>query len=140
MAQRTTVGKVRNILVSGKDYDGSTNLQPFIDTATLIVDRVSTLDTGSVLSSSVLERMEAWIAAHLYCTPDRPYQSRGMGRTSSGFQGQTGMHLDSTYYGQNALLLDFNGDLKRLSEGRKKATAAWLGLPPSEQTDYVDRD
>lgn len=140
MAQRTTVDKVRDVLVSGKDYDGSTDLQPFIDTAVVLADRVSSLDADSILDSTTLERIEAWLAAHLYCTPDRPRQSLSRGGANASYQGQTGMHLESTYYGQSAMDLDFTGTLRKINGGNVRAAASWLGRPPSSQTDYVDRD
>lgn len=140
MSQRTTVEKVRSILVDRKDYDGETNLQPFIDTAVILTDRVASKDSDSELSDAALALIEAWLAAHYYCTPDRPYQSRNQGKSGGSFQGQTGMHLESTYYGQTAMDLDFTGTLANINKGTRKAKAHWLGKAPSAQTDYEDRD
>jgi len=50
------------------------------------------------------------------------------------------MRLESTDPGQTAMLLDVTGTLKRLNmpqSGRVKVQ--WLGKPPSEQIDYVNR-
>ena len=57
----------------------------------------------------------------------------------------TGKSLDSTHYGQTAKLLDTSGCLAEISKeaetgGKTTVGIDWLGKPPSEQTDYVDRD
>jgi hypothetical protein len=71
---------------------------------------------------------------------DKAYQSKSTGGASGTFQGQTGMRLESTDYGQAAMILDVTGRLASRSQGRTRPTVAWGGKPPSEQTDYVDRD
>ena len=140
MAQRTTPDKVKKVLVDGQQYDGSSDLQAFVDTAVILVDRVKNQDSDSILTSAALERIECWLSAHFYAHAYQLRQSIGKGRSNESFQGQTGMHLESTQYGQTALDLDFSGTLMKISKGSTKATATWLGRRPSAQTDYVDRD
>ncbi|GAF90891.1 unnamed protein product, partial [marine sediment metagenome] len=82
---------------------------------------------------------------HFYAHADQLYQARSTAGASATFQGQTGMILLSTQYGQTAMLLDVTGLLAKLSKdaeegGKRKVTAAWLGRRPSAQTAYVDRD
>lgn len=132
---RTTVKAVEAIL--GGNHDGRTDLDPFIATATVLADRIDAKD-GGILSTAALERIEAYLAAHFYCHADQLKQSETRGRASAVYQGQTGMGLRSTQYGQAAIDLDYSGTLASL--GKKAASLSWLGLPPSEQTDYEDRD
>lgn len=133
---RTSASTVQSIL--GDNYDGSTDVSPFIDTATAVVDRLSALDTDSVLSASVLELIERWLAAHYYAHMDQLKASEGRGKSNADYQGQYGMDFKGTKYGQAALGLDFTGNLASL--GKAKIKFSWLGLVPSEQTDHEDRD
>lgn len=147
MSQRTTVADVEAILISNKQYDGSTSLQPFLDTAVPLVDWLVTKDTDSLLSAAMLERIEAYLSAHFYGHADQFVQSKSTGRATGAFQGQTAMVLMATYYGQTACLLDVTGNLAARSKDAEQGKptdygvgVTWLGRPPSTQTDYVDRD
>lgn len=146
---RTTSALVEGVLLS--DYDSQYNLQPFIDTAAVVVTRVSdcAVSRGIPLTTAELELVERWLAAHFYATSDRPYQERTTDGARGKFQGETGMYLDSTFYGQQALLIDYSGCLASIGSGgadgsgltsRNAARVVWLGKPPSEQIDYRDRD
>lgn len=143
MAQRTTVADVKAVLLPGKDYDteDAPSLQPFIDTATVIVDRVATCatDRDKTLTSGELELIERWLAAHLYAMSDQTYASKSTAGASASFHGQTGMHLEATKYGQTAVTLDYSGCLTAIGK-RQTARGAWLGKRKSEQTDYSSRD
>lgn len=136
---RTTSASVQDIL--GNNYDGSTSLTPFIDTATAIVDRVETCaaDRDKALTDAELELIERWLAAHCYQQMDQGYASKSTDGAGASFHGQTGMHLESTKYGQMALRLDWSGCLTAIGS-RQTARMAWLGKAPSAQTDYVNRD
>ena len=147
MSQRTTSAAVIDLLVSGKQYDSvaTPSLDPFIATATALTDLVEAADADDELNATVLERIEAYLAAHFYAHADQLYQERNTGKAGAVFQGKTGMVLLSTQYGQTACLLDVTGYLARKNKeaegaGRRKASMSWLGKPPSEQIDYVDRD
>lgn len=140
---RTNSSAVKALLLPGKDYDldRAPSLTPFIDSASAIVSRVAAcaIAKGEPLSSSELELIERWAAAHLYVCSDQTYASKSTEGASASFHGQTGMHFESSRYGQTALSLDFSGCLSAITE-KRVASAAWLGRPPSEQTDYGDRD
>ncbi len=126
---------------AGSDYDGETDLNQFIDTATVIVTRVATCATakGKPLSSTELELIERWLAAHAYAMIDQPYTQKLTEKSMAKFQGQTKMRLEGTKYGQMALDLDYSGCLENLMK-RQSIGILWLGRRKSEQTDYVDRD
>ncbi len=136
---RTVTNAVKGIL--GRQYDGETSLLGFIETATALVTEVDTCATamGVTLSSTMLELIERWLAAHYYAHSDQLFAKKKTGDASATFQGEFGKGLDSTQYGQTAKRLDTSGCLASLDKG-SKASMEWLGLPVSEQTDYIDRD
>ena len=123
------------------DYDGSRDLPPFIDSATAVVDRVNTCATnkGVTLTSTELELIERWLAAHLYAMSDQQLASKNTQGSGGSFRAAGGLALDGTTYGQTAKMMDPSGCLNAIGS-RRRAWGAWLGKPPSEQTDYVDRD
>lgn len=129
MAIRTTEEKVRDIL--GAQYDNTSSLLGFIQTANSLVDYVVTKDTDGVLASTNLELIERWLSAHFYGHADQFRQSEGAGGASGSYQGQTAMVFLSTQYGATALALDFTGELAKLQkqaqEGKRTAGIAWLG-------------
>src|SRR5262252_4291261 len=93
---RTTPGLVQGILL--KDYDKKKNpsLEPFIQTATILVDRiVDFMGTHSVpqVPESQLAVIEMWLAAHFYCMSDITYMSRSTNGASGGFMGTSGLAL-----------------------------------------------
>lgn len=133
---RTTAAEVQAILLD--NYDGTSSLTAFIKTANIVVNRLSALDSDSVLDADTLEEIECYLAAHYYAHADQLKQAESTGRSSMTYQGQTAMGFRSTQYGQTALELDFSGNLSTM--GKKQPSLAWLGKPPSEQTDYEDRD
>ena len=113
-------------------------LKAVIDTATALTDYVSAQDSAGVLNSALLKEIEKNLAAHFYALLDPQYLEKKTGDSSAVFQGETGKGLDYTPWGQTAKQLDVSGTLATL--GNKPASMTWLGLPPSEQTDYEDRD
>jgi len=135
MAWRTTEEDVREIIDTVTTYP----VRPFIATANALTDHVSSQDSDLVLSGAMLIQIELYLAAHFYAIRDPQYQTKSTGGASATFQGQTGMKLDLTWWGQQAIMLDASGTLAAMNDGPKKASADWLGLPPSEQTDYKDR-
>ncbi len=137
MAWRTTREAVRAII----ETDSNVNVDVFIDTANTLVTYVVTKDTASVLTTALLIKIEEYLAAHFYALKDPQYEQKKTDKASATFQGKTAMGFDSTWWGQTAKRLDVSGTLAILDkEPRAKASLSWLGLPPSEQTDLVDRD
>lgn len=134
MAWRVTEEDVRGII----DTDLNFSIAPFLDVATALTDHISSEDSAGDLNSALLTQIEKWLAAHFYAIKDPQYIEKKTGDASAKFQGQTAMGLDSTYWGQMAKQLDVSGTLATLGKGKVKLE--WLGLPPSEQTAYEDRD
>lgn len=137
---RTTAALVKGILV--RDYDGKTSLTPFIDTASSFVDDVVTCMSEKGLtahSAAKLELIERWLSAWAYKQSDKALASKSTGGASGSYQGQTGIGMSNNFYGQTALRLDTSGCLDGIDESTT-AEVFWAGRPPSEQTDYEDRD
>lgn len=141
MAIRTRESDVQDILGGNYDSAKSPSLKGFIASASVIVDNVTTCATrkGITVDSNTSELIERWLAAHMYMMSDKAYQSRSTRGASGVFQGQTGMRLESTDYGQTAMVLDPSGCLENINK-RQIARADWLGKPPSEQIPYDQRN
>lgn len=148
MAQRITdVAQVKAVLTRDYDLNKKPDLQPFIDTAVAITDRVETcaVSKGMTLTAAELLLIERWLAAHFYKHAyDRQFSNKSSAGASAGFTGQSAMYLEGTTYGQNALSVDYSGCLLSLvptssPTQRRIAGAAWLGKRKSEQTLYRDR-
>ncbi len=139
---RTTTTLVQAVLEVGQAYDTVNNpsLQPFIDSASVIVDRVATcaINRNKTLTDAELELIERWLSAHLYVMSDQQYASKSTSGASASFQGQTQMHLEASKYGQNALDIDYSGCLTAISK-RQVASGFWMGKRPSAQTPYDQR-
>jgi hypothetical protein len=143
---RTSETAVKLVLRPGSqggDYDdvNSPSLTPFIDAASAMVDDAAACaaDADDAISTTRQELIERWLAAHCYCLSDRTFTSRSTLGASASFAGQTGMNLEATFYGQQAMALDPSGCLRSAGAGNR-ASAIWLGKPPSAQTPYIDRD
>jgi len=124
------------------DYDGETDLTVFIETANLLVTRVIACATrkGASLDTDEAEMLERWLAAHFYVQRDQALSSKSNGVGSSGsFQGQTGMHLENSKYGQAAMAIDFTGCLRAVAT-RKTARLIWGGTPYRDRTTYQERN
>lgn len=137
MDLRTSDAKVRAAI---PDFSSSLSTTNMIRTANRLVDKVVANDSGNLLNSEILVEIETYLAAHLCALADPQYSSKSTEGASGQWQGQFGKGLMATYWGQTAVTLDTTGFLASINEGRKSAGMTWLGLPPSEQTDYGDRD
>lgn len=140
MTTRASEEDVRNLI----DSDSTIKVSIFIRTASILVDKIDSNDSDGELSANDLMLIETWLAAHFYAIRDQQYSSKKTGDASGVFQGQTGMALDSTFWGQQAMTLDTTGYLSRVNQNSQKGKQIvgvnWLGKPPSSQTDYEDRD
>ncbi len=137
MAWRVTPTDVEGII---RDYNTSIDLTPFITMANTLADKVSSEDTGGELNAAQLFEIERLLSAHFYDQRDHEVDSSFTEKAGGKHTGQYGMHLERTRHGQDALMFDTTGYLRKISKGIVRAKVAWLGKPPSLQTDYVDRD
>lgn len=108
----TNNAAVQEIL--GDNYDGATDLTPFVDTASSFMQRVTLCaaelvaagDLDVALSNAELELMERWLAAHCYALMDQTYEGKATDGASGKFRGKTDTYLEATLYGQMAVALD----------------------------------
>jgi hypothetical protein len=140
MSVRTTSQLVEGILLTNYDSKRVPSLQPFIDTATTVVDRlvIFARSKGLLLTATELELIERWLSAHFYGIADQFYQSKKTLDSEGVFQGKTAMMLDATLYGQQALLLDWTNSLDQLQK-QVRVRAFWMGKVPLDQTDSDNR-
>ena len=124
-----------------RNYDGKTTVTPFIRSANVLTTNVATLATnkGVTLDSDTLAQMECLLACHFYQRHDPDFNSKTTGKSAASFRGSSGLRLDGTTYGQDAMAMDFSGCLSALNKGGR-ISLVWLGKPPSDQIPYVDRD
>ncbi len=94
-------------------------LNAFINMASRLVDANL---VGEGLSDEILFDIELLLSAHFSALRDPRMQSENIaGEWSFKVQGETKMQLDSTFYGQQAKLLDTTGTLDRIGANLKKA-------------------
>lgn len=113
MAARVTETEVKEII------DTSVNTRAFITAANMVVNQ-NLQNQG--LSNELLKEIERWLAAHFVAIRDPREQSKKVGSSSANYQGQTGLGLDHTSYGQQVKVLDYTGTLGNL--GFKRASIA----------------
>lgn len=148
---RTNPSAVQAILggtTPNSNWDGLTDLSPFIRAASIIIDRVKVAAQGKPwvrggvrLTAVELKEMETWLAAHFYLIRDPLYQSKSVGGASGTFQRKQGDGFETTDYGRAACNIDFSGTLRAIGL-RQFAGAAWLGInmagefnPPNNPPD-----
>lgn len=71
--------------------------------------------TSSGLSNDVLTEIHKYLAAHFASLRDQRLESERVADVSYKYQGKTDMGLESTFYGQTALMLDTSGKLANLA-------------------------
>lgn len=136
---RTTADKVKNVL--GNDYDGTINLAPYIETASVMMDRIvarSNVKNGgkNALTLAEAEMVERWLAAHNYCMMDPTYSSRSTEGASGSFQGTVADGLDGSRYGQQAQRLDPSGCLRNLD--KQQFAGAYAPGGPAKRVKPAD--
>ena len=128
----------------------STDAAPFIETANFLVTKLcepATDEDGNLYHDATsLELVERWLAAHFYSIRDVRPDTQKADVVQKKVQYKVDLNLAQTQYGQQAMVIDISGELAKWNEdvtsGKAALTAgvSWLGLPPSEQTEYDDRD
>jgi len=122
---RVTADEVGAIIDIIDDGDDGTDIEPFISTASSLVDEVC---VPAGYDDNRLNLIELWLAAHFYAVKDPRFQSQGIGGASGSYQGQTGMQLESTTYGQQAMILDTKGGLALLNHATQSGKRGSVGI------------
>lgn len=92
----------------------------FIVTANRVVEDQL---VGSALGAETLKEIEQYLAAHFLSARDPQAQTEKIGgEYQVTYQGQTGMALASTHYGQTAMSLDTTGALAAAGMKRARVT------------------
>lgn len=130
---RTTPIDVEKLLGPNYDCVNNPSLKPYISGANKITTRVAACATqkGYTLSSSELQDIEMWIAAHLYTITDPLYVSKSTLSASGSFKDRS--YLDG------AMAIDLSGCVKAIMEGAR-ADLDWVGKTVDEQIDWEDRN
>lgn len=136
---RTTADNVRAIIeVDSTVIVVDADLDPFIEIANeLVTEQCVTNGPSTAYSSTRLELIERWLAAHFYTNRDPRPVNEEAGPVGVTYQSKVDLGFDTSHYGQTAMRLDTNGKLAALNDQTKKggkitATAVWLGTttPP----------
>ena len=138
---RTTAKTVEEVLLREYDVVNKPSLNIYIRMGNALTSRMVTFGTqkGVTYTSEELILIESLLSAHFYQSADPGYTEKESHKSRGVHTGQFGMGLRKTRFGQDAITMDPHQVLDALDRGAV-ASITWLGLPPSEQTDYVDRD
>jgi hypothetical protein len=114
---RVTESDVRAIITTSV-----VSLDVFIAQAALVVDEQ--LD-GLGMTDARLKEIERFLAAHFIASSIDPQaKSESVGAVSATYEGQQGLGLQSTRYGQQAIAFDTTGTLK--TQNTAGVSAAFL--------------
>ncbi len=143
MGVYTINSKVQALLDAGGEYNGRSDLDPFVEAAELLVDNMLTWCTDNSVTqptTTVLGKIATWLGAHFYQQSDKGHSRRRTGVKEAHLQIEVGKGLDSTLYGQTAKLMDPTGYLASLDKaGTQELQVVWGGKRPSDQTAIWDR-
>lgn len=128
---RTTSAAVENIL----EETPTKTLTAFIDAANAMVTKHCS--GVSDYTAADLEKIERYLAAHLYHISVPRADAEKAGPVSQNLRSKVDRGLDLTHYGQTAMLLDWAGGLSALNKAIKDGTTSrigfqWLGAEEDE--------
>ena len=119
---RTTESDVRNVFDTDLD---SAALSAWIDIAHEVVDDIA--DKDSSITNTRLTQIEKLLTCHYASAQDQRISNTSRETASVDYQGETGMNLRGTKYGQQAIQLDPTGLLSTLGK-----PSASLSVPDSK--------
>lgn len=106
-----TVDEVKEIIDTSLTDD---QITAFINmAATLVTDKLS---TQTCLSTEMKKEIEKLLSAHFLSIRERRVKSEKIGDASVTYDGTTGAGLNSTLYGQQAIILDCSNTLVNLGK------------------------
>lgn len=136
MAIRATDAGVSDLI---EGVDSSTTFTPFIAVANALVDEVC-LDSG--YAEARLTLIETWLAAHFYSVMIPQATQEKAGSVAQTLDIKTDLQLQSSRWGQTALILDTAGNLAALSKsmemGRPTPTVSLTSLATNPNTSTRD--
>ncbi len=140
MSYRTTPTLVAGIIKIKKGMD----VTPFIAAANSLTTNIcGAAGYSDGYEGSTMELIERWLAAHSYTIFDNPLSMARAGSVGAGYQYKVDLCLDSSMYGQMALLLDTKGLLAATSNTAKiirkiQISMTWLGRNRARCWDVAD--
>lgn len=111
MAPRVTATEVKTNFtteLSDGEIDG------WIDAATTLVDDIAAAD--GTIGSARLKQIELALTRHFAHAQDPRVESSGIGDSTTSYQGETGLRINATHYGQQAAMLDPTGMLAEMGK------------------------
>ena len=87
---------------------------------------VSETIPANALSEARLTLLEKYLAAHFAAMRDKQKTSEHIGPASTSYEGQTGLYLTFTHFGQQVMVLDPTGSFAALDQGADSGTVAEL--------------
>jgi len=128
---RTTEIQVKEII----EEDVTFKLQPFIDAASILVDKmVASTDTdyNETTDAAQLEMIERWLSAHFYAIAVPRVASEKAAVVAQSNQYKLGLNLAVTMYGQQAMMIDdsqylANKNKAAVDGSRTKVGVIWAG-------------
>lgn len=106
---RTTEAAVRRIIIF--DDTVITDVDGFIDDASVLVDEIIAIDPAATAAS--MELAERYLAAHLIAITDRQTQTEQVNGLMETYQTMLRPGLELTHFGAQAMRLDTTGRLAR---------------------------
>lgn len=139
---RTTEELVGGII----ELDDDVSAEPFIEVANDLVTEFCTGDNGPTIpySEGRLERIERWVAAHLYNIRVSKPTSEGVRGIIETFSIRKDLGLNNSEWGQMAMRIDSNGGLAAWNSAVEDGSAVkrfgliWLGT--EDPTDHLYYD
>lgn len=104
------------------------DVSAWIDIANELVDDIA--DADSSIDGTRLTKIEKLLAAHFAATQDPRVAKESRESASVTFEGETGMRINASRYGQQAAMLDPTGTLA--DAGRRQAS---VGVPDAKGID-----
>lgn len=108
---RATEDEVKSIIDTALTAE---QVRPFLETANTMVTNAC---AGYDHTTDELRLLEMWLAAHFVAVRDPRASEQTLGDATVKFEGQSGLNLNSTRYGQQVLILDRFGYFARLQKG-----------------------
>lgn len=135
---RTTEANVQGIIKT----NASISLTPFIETANALVTAKCADQEDSDYDDTHLELIERWLAAHFYAVRHLRAASEKAGSVAESKQFKVDLNLSVTIYGQQAMIVDYEGYLanlnKKVASGGRRRVGIWhLGTTDSDGNDIT---
>lgn len=125
---RTTPTDVATIFDTDLDTSSGGALDQWVEIANTVVDDIAAED--GTISATRLTQIEKLLAAHYASAQDQRISNTSRETASVDYQGDTGMNLRGTKYGQQAIQLDPTGTLSTLGK-----PSASLSVPDAKGID-----